>query len=332
MHTVTTHRSLKHLFLLCLTPLAAACSPVGLINQLTPTSTYTFAGDIAYGTAPRERLDVYRPLNGVRNPQPAAGYPVVVFFYGGSWNSGNRAMYKFVGEALAARGIVTVIADYRLYPEVRYPAFLRDNARAVAWAYKDIAQYGGNPQQLYIMGHSAGGYNVAMLALDPRWLEGVGMKPAMLAGWIGLAGPYDFLPITDRDVQPVFDYPNYPKGCMPIDYVHDTQVPRTFIGAAKVDSLVNPVRNSVQLADKLKADGVQVTLDLYKGVNHETLIGSFAKPLRWMSPVLHDVVAFVRQGGQPGAGAHASRAGIAPGSQPASQAATQQARADLALH
>jgi acetyl esterase/lipase len=119
---------------------------------------------------------------------------------------------------------------------------------------------------------------------------------------------------------------------MPIDYVHDTQVPRTFIGAAKVDSLVNPVRNSVQLADKLKADGVQVTLDLYKGVNHETLIGSFAKPLRWMSPVLHDVVAFVRQGGQPGAGAHASRAGIAPGSQPASQAATQQARADLALH
>ncbi|NNM66343.1 MAG: alpha/beta hydrolase [Burkholderiales bacterium] len=302
-------RSLKHLALLCLTPLAAACSPVAMINRLTPTDTYVFRGGIAYGSAPRERLDVYQPITGVRNPQPAAGYPVVVFFYGGSWNSGNRAMYKFVGEALAARGIVTVIADYRLYPEVRYPAFLRDNARAVAWTYQDIAQYGGNPHQLYVMGHSAGGYNAAMLALDPRWLEGVGMKPAMLAGWIGLAGPYDFLPITDRAVQPVFHFPDYPAGCMPIDHVHDAQVPRTFIGAAKVDSLVNPQRNSVQLADKLKADGAQVTLDLYTGVNHETLIGSFAKPLRWMSPVLHDVVAFVRQGSRQPA---ADQASLAP--------------------
>jgi acetyl esterase/lipase len=287
----------QRLAVACLAPLWVACSPVTMINRLTPTDTYTFSGDISYGPAPREALDIYRPIgSATRKP---GGAPVVVFFYGGSWTGGNRAMYRFVGEALAARGIVTVIADYRLYPEVRYPDFLRDNARAVAWTMQHIAQWGGNPRQIYLMGHSAGAYNAAMLALDPRWLHAAGLRRADLAGWIGLAGPYDFLPITDREVQPVFHFPDYPAGCMPIDYVHDSHVPRTFLGAARVDSLVNPQRNTLQLAQALKANGATVTLRLYKGVNHETLIGSFADPLRWMSPVLDDVVDFVHAAPQP---------------------------------
>ena len=118
---------------------------------------------------------------------------MVVFFYGGSWNSGSRDDYGFVGEALASRGIVVVIADYRLYPQVRYPAFLQDNAHAVAWTYQHIAEHGGDPHQLYVMGHSSGAYNASMLALDPRWLKAVNLSPTMLKGWIGLAGPYDFL-------------------------------------------------------------------------------------------------------------------------------------------
>jgi len=278
----------KRLFVASLAPLLVACSPVAMIDRLTPTDTYAFRGDIAYGPAARQRLDIYRPL------AAAGGAPVVVFFYGGSWTSGNRAMYRFVGEALAARGIVTVIADYRLYPEVRYPDFLYDCARAVAWTLRHAAQFGGDPHQLYLMGHSAGAYNAAMLALNPHWLHSVGLQRADLAGWIGLAGPYDFLPITDREVQPVFDHPDYPPGCMPIDSVRDDRVPRTFLGAARADSLVNPLRNTVQLANALRAHGAQVTLELYTGVNHQTLIGSFAAPLRWMSPVLGDVVRFVR--------------------------------------
>ncbi len=302
----TLTRLCQRLALACLAPLMVACSPVTLINRLTPTDTYTFSGGIAYGSAPREALDIYRPNVATLRKPPPGGAPVVVFFYGGSWTSGNRAMYRFVGEALAARGIVTVIADYRLYPEVRYPDFLRDNARAVAWTAQHIAQWGGNPHQIYLMGHSAGAYNAAMLALDPRWLHAVGLRRADLAGWIGLAGPYDFLPITDREVQPVFHFPDYPADCMPIDYVHDARVPRTFLGAARVDSLVNPQRNTVQLAQALKADGAQVTLDLYPGVNHETLIGSFATPLRWMSPVLDDVVDFVHHAPQPSTAALAA--------------------------
>jgi acetyl esterase/lipase len=135
---------------------------------------------------------------------------VVVFFYGGSWNSGSRVDYRFVGEALASRGIVTVVADYRLYPQVRYPLFLRDGARAVAWTKAHIREFSGNPQRLYVMGHSSGGYNAAMLALDGEWLAAVGMSPRDLRGWIGLAGPNDFLPIKNPEVRPVFYWPDSP--------------------------------------------------------------------------------------------------------------------------
>jgi acetyl esterase/lipase len=217
-----------------------------------------------------------------------------VFFHGGSWNYGDRKDYKFVGEALASRGILAVVADYRLYPQVRYPDFLKDCAQAVAWTRREAAHYGGNPQQLFLMGHSAGAYNAAMLALDPRWLAAQGISPAVLAGWIGLAGPYDFLPIVNPDAQPVFNHPNYPAGTQPIAYVSGKS-PRVFLGAPIKDSIVNPERNTQQLANKLRAAGVSVTLKRYDNVNHITLIGTFARPLRALAPVLEDVVGFVRE-------------------------------------
>jgi acetyl esterase/lipase len=182
-----------------------ACSPVKVLNALTPDDTFDKTVGIAYGDDPRQKLDVYVPRH------PLKGAPVVVFFYGGSWNSGNRGDYTFVGEALASRGIVAVLADYRLYPQVRYPLFLEDGARAVAWTKAHISEYSGNPQRLYLMGHSSGAYNASMLALDTNLLGAVGMSPKDLSGWIGLAGPYDFLPIENPDVRPVFFWPDSPR-------------------------------------------------------------------------------------------------------------------------
>lgn len=274
----------------------SGCSPIHIINNLTPTSTYKIDRGIRYQNQPRGHLDVYIPVPGDGYPKPAKGYPVVIFIYGGAWDSGDRQEYKFVGEALAARGIVVVIPNYRLYPEVRYPAFLRDNARAVAWAYHHIAAHEGNPNDLFIMGHSAGAYNAAMLVLDPRWLQAVGLRPSIFSGWIGLAGPYNFYPITYRPVRPIFFYPKYPAKSMPIDFANDPNAPRTFLGAAAQDNLVNPKTNTDVLAKDLKKSGVPVELKIYRGVNHETLIGAFAKPLRWMAPVLDDVVAFIKVG------------------------------------
>jgi acetyl esterase/lipase len=265
--------------------LSSACSPVGVLNALVPQDTHFVTRDLAYGTDPRQKLDVYQP-------RAAARAPLVVFFYGGSWNAGERGDYRFVGEALAARGIVVAIADYRLYPEVTYPEFLNDSARAVAWVNVEAQRFDADPERLFVMGHSAGAYNAAMLALDPRWLAQQGMDAAQLAGWVGLAGPYDFLPSNNPDVQPVFHHPRYPPGAEPFGHVSDN-APPAFLGAARSDTLVDPQRNTARLASDLGAAGVPVTLRFYERVGHMTLIGAFGRPLRGLAPVLEDVADFV---------------------------------------
>lgn len=266
----------------------AACSPLGTLNAVIPSSSYTFNADVAYGPLLRQRLDIYRPSS----TAPVAGWPVVVFFYGGSWNRGERADYKFAGEALASRGALTLVADYRLYPDVRYPDFLKDSALALGYGLNEASRLGGDPKRVFVMGHSAGGYNAAMLALDARWLGEIGRKPSDLAGFIGLAGPYEFLPMTNPDAQPVFFHPNYPPNTQPIEFAN-TGAPRTFLGAAEKDSLIDPQRNTVAMAARLTGAGVPVTLNLYPGVSHITLVASLARPLRFLAPTLDDVMAFI---------------------------------------
>ena len=265
----------------------SACSPVKLLNALTPDSTFDKTAGIAYGDDPRQKLDVYVP----RHALPDA--PVVVFFYGGSWNSGAREDYNFVGEALASRGIVAVVADYRLYPQVRYPLFLQDAARAVAWTKAHIREFSGNPQRLYLMGHSSGGYNAAMLALDGELLAAAGMSPKDLRGWIGLAGPYDFLPIENPAVRPVFFWPDSPPQSQPINHVSRDAPPALLIAASE-DDLVNPTRNTGGLAHKLRAAGVPVQDFYYSRPNHITLVATLSRPLRGLAPVLDQVVGFIK--------------------------------------
>lgn len=266
----------------------AGCSPTRALNALLPDGTHTLLADRAYGTDPRQQLDIYRPTTAA----PPSGHPVVLFFYGGSWNSGSRADYRFVGEALASRGVLALVADYRLYPQVRYPDFLHDGAQALAWTFAEAARFGGDARRVFVMGHSAGAYNAAMLALDPRWLAARGLAPQRLAGWVGLAGPYDFVPIVNRDVRPVFHHPNVPPDSQPIRYA-DQRAVRSFLGAAQADALVNPQRNTEQLAQRLRNGGTDVSLHWYERANHVTLAGAFARPLRWVAPVLDDVTAFI---------------------------------------
>ncbi|HEU4458165.1 MAG TPA: alpha/beta hydrolase [Methylibium sp.] len=268
----------------------AGCSPLGTINALVPGDTHERIADRRYGDDERQRLDLYRPLGRA----PAGGWPAVLFFYGGSWNSGARADYRFVGEALASRGIVCGVADYRLYPQVAYPDFLRDCANAAAWISTGAVHLGLDARRLYLMGHSAGAYNAAMLALDARWLEGAGLAPARFAGWIGLAGPYDFVPIGNRAVRPVFHHPDVPRESQPIVHA-DRRAIRSFLGVAETDSFVDPQRNSARLAEHLERAGTEVTLRWYPRANHMTLAGAFARPLHWVAPVLDDVEAFVKQ-------------------------------------
>ena len=270
-----------------------ACAPLSTLNVLVVSDSHEMT-TAAYGASKRQQLDVYVPREMEERVRPAEGWPLVVFFYGGSWKHGERAHYRFVGEALAARGIVTVIPDYRLYPEVRYPEFLKDNAAATAWALREAARLGADPKRVFVMGHSAGGYNAAMVALDARWLGAESLQPTQLAGWIGLAAPYEFLPIENPEVKPVFLHPNTPPECEPIRYV-SASVPRAFLAAAPEDDLINPERNTKQMASRLQQAGIPVTLQIYPRANHATLIGAFAFPLRFLAPVLDDVVEFVNE-------------------------------------
>jgi len=285
--------SRSHLALAVAVPLLllalAACSPLTALNALSPGGASEVSADIAYGDGPRRKLDVYRPRD-ARGP-----VPVVVFFYGGNWVDGERADYAFVGRALASRGIVAVIADYRLYPEVSYPDFLKDVAQAVAWAAREAGRYGGDPKRLYVMGHSAGAYNAAMIALDQRWLAAQGMSPSDLRGWIGLAGPYDFLPIENPTTKPVFHFPDTPGESQPIHRVTAAAPPALLI-AARSDKLVNPQRNTGHLAAALRARGVPVQERYYDKVSHTTLVASIAAPVRWLAPTLDDVASFVLAG------------------------------------
>jgi acetyl esterase/lipase len=269
----------------------AACSPIRVVDRLTPDDTYAADAGVRYGGEPRQQLDVYRPLP---SAMPVAGArPLIVFFYGGTWTTGERASYRFVGEALAAKGAVVVIPDYRLSPSVQYPSFVRDSARAVAWALDHAAELGADPRKVYVMGHSSGGYNAAMVALDARWLNETGASPTQLAGWIGLAGPYDFLPMGDPDAQRAFDWPNTPGDSQPI--AHATAgTPRALLLAATRDRLVDPVRNSEQMAAKLRAAGVDVRLQTFDNLSHVTLVGALATRIRWIGgPVLPPILAFV---------------------------------------
>ena len=277
--------------------LLTACSAVDVLNATVPSDTYRLLADLPYGENTRQKVDVYLPSQQLAEQLlPSGGSPMVVFFYGGSWSSGNRADYRFVGEALASRGIGVVVADYRLSPDVRYPVFVQDSALAMRWAFDNAEKYGANPAKIFVMGHSAGAYNAAMLALDKRWLADVNLSPAALAGWIGLAGPYDFLPIGDRKTQVAFEWPNTPPDSQPM--VHASSAtgtsPPALLIAPTTDNSVDPQRSTVALARRLKSSGVQVESELYDSVGHVTLIAAMASVLRSRAPVLERVSAFVK--------------------------------------
>ena len=280
----------RRLYLACAALAAAAavsaCAPLSVVNAISPGGASQVTEALRYGTDPRNMLDVYRPKGeGGRSP-------VIVFFYGGNWVSGKRSDYAFVGRALAARGFVVVVPDYRLYPQVHYPDFLIDAAQAVAWTERNIAAHGGDPAKVFVMGHSAGAYNAAMVALDPRWLGQQGIKPDTLRGCIGLAGPYDFLPIENRTTRPVFDYPNTRPESQPLHHA-GAKAPPTLLIAANSDDLVDPARNTGALAGKLRTAGVPVRELYYGRVNHYTLVASLSSTLHRLAPTLDAVQDFV---------------------------------------
>jgi acetyl esterase/lipase len=240
--------------------------------------------DRAYGPHPRHTLDIYRA------GREAPSAPMVLFIYGGGWKSGERATYAFVGSALAANGVTTIVADYRLFPEVRHPAFCEDAALAYAWVSATVADRGRRP--VVLMGHSAGAHIAALLALDPAYIAGAGSELQPPAGFIGLSGPYGFDPTTWPTTKDVFATAPEADRIRPVKLASNGAPPSLLIHGA-ADTVVEPIATHM-LEDALSKSGARVTKILYPGIGHSALIMTFAQPLRWRAPLLEDVLRFVR--------------------------------------
>ncbi|NIK49847.1 alpha/beta hydrolase [Variibacter gotjawalensis] len=261
----------------------AGCT--GFVNVVAPKQGFDVVSSQPYATGSRRTLDIYRPSGASNNP-------VVVFFYGGSWQSGNKEDYAFVGSTLARLGYVTIIADYRVFPAVKYPDFLADAAAAVGWSKRNAEKFGGDPRSLFVAGHSAGAYIAAMLALDSRWLARERLDAKRdLAGWVGLSGPYDFLPLEDRTLQVIFGGANN-ASTQPISYVGRGHAPALLL-TGDADTTVLP-RNTLNLAARLQAQRNSVSVRTYPGVGHAQTVGAFSPAFSFLAPAVQDVDAFLR--------------------------------------
>jgi len=266
--------------------LLGACSPTGFLNSIADTSTIEISRDIPYDSGPRCTLDVYAP-------RAANNAPVAIFYYGGGWESGAKESYAFVATALASEGIVVIVPDYRIYPEVRFPEFLNDAAGAARWVRDHASSYGADPKRLVLVGHSAGAHIASMLTLDRQWLASVDLDPRRdIAGTVGLAGPYDFLPLKSERLKAIFGPPEQRALSQPINFI-DGAAPPMLLIAGGIDFTVDPA-NTTRLAQRIEAAGGEVRTLTYPWIGHSLLLGAVAKPFRIFAPTLADTTAFIK--------------------------------------
>ena len=255
---------------------AAGCSRLAFVAVNVPAAfgSYRRHADLRYGTDPQHRVDVYVPDKDASEPRP-----LIVFWHGGRWSSGDKADYRFVGAALASLGYTAVLANYRLYPEVKMPGFMDDAARAALWAAGHAGEFDADPHRLYLMGHSAGAHLAALAALDPRYFAAAGSGKPPVAGVIGLSGPYDFLPLREADVQDMFGPPPKYPDSQPINFVRAGAPPMLLVHGLEDDTVLP--KNSRNLAAALRACDVPVTLKLYPATLNSTYRARRRCRLRW---------------------------------------------------
>jgi acetyl esterase/lipase len=271
--------------ILLLALLMSGCSPLRVISSVSPLGPADARRDIPFGTH-ELTLDLYSPDENTTSAPPR---PVIVFIYGGGWQSGTKEEYAFVASTLVRQGYVVVIPDYRLFPEVRFPEFVSDAADALRWTFDNIGQYGGDPSNVFVMGHSAGGEIAALLHYDESYLQTAGTRQRP-CGFIGLSGPYDFLPLVGGPLEDIFPLATRASS-QPINFVTGDEGPALLIHGY-LDNTVKP-RNSAKLVELVTAAGGQAQLVIVPERKHASIVLSLASPLSWLAPVADDVGAFI---------------------------------------
>ena len=276
---------------------STACSPIKVLNAIVTDSTFLLKADIAFGALPRQKLDIYIPTASTINRQSSveASKPskkVIIFFYGGNWDSGEKENYKFVAQSLASAGHIVVIPNYRVYPDVLFPELMIDPALIAKWVKTNIHQYGGDANQVFLGGHSAGAHIAVMLAVNPEYLASVSLKPSDFVGVIGLAGPYDFLPLTSNRLKTIFGNKEQQWKSQPINFV-DGKNPPLLLAVGLKDGTVWP-RNSYNLAKKINANDGKVKVVEFAEYGHIDMVAKLAKPLRGNGELLKSVTDFIK--------------------------------------
>lgn len=271
------------------TMLTSACTQIGLsaINLPTHFNDITVTRNVSFGPDAWQKLDIYSPPS-----QAGKLLPVIVFYYGGRWEDGSKDDYRFVGSALAAQNYIVVIADYRKYPEVKFPAFVQDAAKSLAWVDTHINEYGGDHRAIHVSGHSAGAHIGIMLTVDPRYLKAEGKdRSKVIRDFVGLAGPYDFVP-DEKDLQDMFGPPaQYPQ-MQATTFIDGHQPPMLLLSGDK-DQYVGKI-NMDKVVAAIDKKGGRVQTHIYPGLDHIRLIAN----LSWIGPadypVLTDWMRFIR--------------------------------------
>jgi acetyl esterase/lipase len=257
---------------------------LGLLNLLVPRAGFVAHRGLCFGSDPRQKMDIYVPK------ALYAPAPVLLFFHGGGWQGGRRGDYLAFGQVFAGAGIVTAVADYRLYPQVTYPAFVEDAAAALAFLHAQACVYGGDPARLFVSGHSAGAYNAVMLASEPAFLEAKGGDPDWIAGVIGIAGPYNFLPMVQKEYVDMFHGPKN-LDTMPVNHVTGPRPPMLLVTGTR-DRTVSP-GNTQSMAARLKSAGSAVKEIHYRGMGHVGILLSLLPGLRGLAPLRRDMLDFI---------------------------------------
>jgi acetyl esterase/lipase len=258
----------------------SACTSVGssLLNAVSGDDSVAERVDISYGPHPRMAYDLYTP--------DAPTGPVLIYVHGGSWDEGTKDIYRFLGTGFAGDGLKVAIPNYRLAPEVVFPAFVED----IALAVREIRNSLGPERPVFLMGHSAGAQIASLIAYDPQYLAGVGLDQCDLAGFIGVSGPYDFLPIINPRYKDVFPADTRPQS-QAINFAEGPKPPSLLLHGT-ADVIVHE-EDSILMAQALSDAGNVVELKLYDGNGHIDIISATSDLLRDDAPTHEDVMAFI---------------------------------------
>jgi len=268
-------------------------NPLGALDLLTPRSDTRVLADIEYGPHGGQRLDLYLPadLSGQAEKSPGSA---IVFFHGGRWSYGRKEEYRFVAEALVARGHAVAVCDYRKYPAVRFPAFVEDGAAAMAWAFRHLPGHGIDPDLVFLMGHSAGAHIAALATMDRRYGEAEGIDPDRIAGLVLMSGPFDFFPIRGEDLRDIFGPEEHHRETQPLRFVRRGLPPMLLLHGRR-DRTVFP-SSSARMASAVREQGGRAKTVFYDFLTHTNILAALSDRIGFLvAPVLDDITTFVRR-------------------------------------